>query len=62
MSDDEYTNWFEKQPKDFVHKVWQEGYAEGRMQEKNGIVDFPNLIAPKPDMSKLIKKMREEKK
>ena len=44
----EFTDWFERQPSKHTSQVWMEGYAEGRMQEKYKIVDFPELIAKKP--------------
>jgi hypothetical protein len=49
-NDEAYIEWYEAQPEEFVHRVWSEGYAEGRMQEKNNIVDFPELIAEKPNL------------
>lgn len=59
---EEYIDWYERQPEKFVIKVWEEGYAEGIMQERNGIVDYDVDLPPTPSggVKKLLEKLERE--
>jgi len=48
-----FDEWYASQQQKFTQELWFTGYAEGRMQEKYGIVDFPYMIANPPMGKKL---------
>jgi hypothetical protein len=61
--DDDYVNWMESQPDKFITKLWLEGYAEGVMQERNGIVDLEVELpeTPAEGMKRIIADMENNK-
>lgn len=48
MDDEVYERLFDALPEAFTSRLWKEGYAEGIMQERNGIVDLEVELPPKP--------------
>lgn len=60
MNYEKYMEWMTEQPEEFTTQIWKEGYGEGLRQSKDGKIDFPNLMANKPDINPLLKKLKEE--